>query len=116
MLYLGCGLFGSGEEEVGLMPSEMFAITAEERRVIQKMLASYSSLLSWADKVITMHGTGDERHQDLTARIAEHRQAFNDASSVQLRGIEQPETEPREIAKLPEMEQPVGRPASENRL
>ena len=44
---------------------QMFAITAAERTIIQETLTHYGSLIAWADRVITMHGAGDERHENL---------------------------------------------------
>ena len=83
----------------------MFAITAGERRVIQETLAHYGRLVGWADKVVTMHGTGDERHQDLIAALAKHREMVAGAGRINLREI--PEPVAPEKVELPEGMLPV---------
>ena len=69
----------------------MFAITTAERQIINETLAHYAQLVRWADKVVTMHGTGDERHESLIASLAKHRQTITGASRINLREIPQPE-------------------------
>ena len=82
------------------MSEQMFAITAAERTIIQETLAHYGSLVGWADKVVTIHGTGDERHLSLVEHLSKHREALRNASSINLREMEQPA--PQEKVELPE--------------
>ena len=69
----------------------MFAITAGERQIIQDTLAHYGKLLGWADKVVTMHGVGDEKHESLIASLGKHREMIAGAGKINLREIPQPE-------------------------
>ena len=82
--------------------TQMFAITAHERQLIQETLAHYGSLIGWADRVVTMHGVGDERHEELISKLAKHREAARNASSINLREMEQPE-QPKKVELPAEM-------------